>query len=461
MGVAGLAAGGLVVGEAVRGFHTTRTAVNSAVRVAEIFTRDDGYNFLRSAERPRSELIPPPEFIGISVNSPFLWKEEDEGKIAVIVGKAKKLGAKSIRIIINDDEDKDGMKKYGLEPKLGEYNPEVIGKIKKFNRIVGEAGGGEIGVVPYLFDGWNFFRSDKWSYSYGRHTPKSPYLFTGPSLEENRVNFFNKREVKERFKARLRYLVDGLKDEKRIIGWGLINEPELPEKIGEEELPEERRREIMTDGYNEYINVIRVRDKRPILTGLARPWYIDEAKIKDFNVINTIHTYPNGASINPDGPLDLDSDTRRRLIEHYNNMRFPLNNEEVGIPDRFVGYFEGNEAFGVKLPSVELPAVALPDDNLTARFMRRVGNLGVYEQKLYIWSYGLWKLDLYEDTYDVDPDTHPEVLAVAGKFGEILEGKIDLFAKIGQFRRKYIPDLGIFRKKAVIFSKPELMPVAA
>lgn len=311
-------------------------------------------SFLHPIESPSTPMSE--ELAGICVNSPFLWKESPS-YIHHVIESAQQLDATTIRIYVHD----------AFEPVLGVYNTDILNSIRLLAQQIDEVNNqtnDSLRIVVSLFDSYRMLHSDKRNADYGSIPLTSPYFVhaQGREKESKQLSFFTDSESMHFFQVRVRTIVESLQDIPQICAWELINEAEIPGSV-----PQEEAQSLLTQWYQDQVQFLRHIDHdRPIITGLARPWLIDEEPFKEQQVINSFHAYVT----------ELDASYLRYLEEFSEHSILPLAGLEVGASRRLGG-------------SILLPS-----------FITRMLRLVV--PKITIGSIGLWKIDNYEDDYSID-----------------------------------------------------------
>lgn len=317
------------------------------------------------------EFPTPSELVGINLNAPFLWQEVDSPeKIERAIKNASQFGARSIRVFINDE----------FEPELGNYQFEVLDKIKKLAQ--------KFPLQVDLFDAYPLFHASDFNPVYGSSSFSSPYLV-------EKVNFFTDKSIQETFLKRVKVVVEYLNHHPGILAWSVANELTPPVQT------KERAKEILTSWYEKVITEIRKIDKeRPILSGVANPTLLDEEKLKQCGLTaNTLHLYPFL------GKEDTLSTQSRRSL--------PLVCQEVGFPSQIFGFsflFAHDELFSRYLSRHLLSFIEI---NEKERWLRPK-----------VTSIGLWRLtfedDSHQDGFGLTPEKLPQTLKVLQNWKEIL-----------------------------------------
>jgi hypothetical protein len=286
---------------------------------------------------------PLPESLrGITLNSPFLWKRDND-YVRWVESQAEKLGAKTVRVFINDD----------FEPELGRknYNDKVLENIK---RIAPQLSGAKL--IVSLFDTYSLLHQDKSNAHYPPSPLSSPYFLesTGQTKAQKQLSIFENQNIKSCLFQRIDYCVRNLNSTEQIAAWEIANEPELD------------NRELFTDWFKERVDVVRKIDAdRPIITGLANPSLIDENQLVGKNVVNSFHAYPFHLA------------AFAALTKYVPKSILPLAGLETGIGE--------NQGSVIDYPL----------------FLFRVLTSVISENTLYTGNVGLWKIDDYTDGYDV------------------------------------------------------------
>lgn len=289
--------------------------------------------------RPSPNPLPKP-LRGLTLNSPFLWNYDND-YVDWVAGQAKAMGARTIRIFVNDD----------FEPELENYNDSVLENIKRVSGRIGNTK-----LIISLFDAYTLLHSDKQTRDIESKPLSSPYFLQGrgESKEQKQLGFFKSEGVKSCFHERLDYIVRSLKDVETITAWEVANEVELPDE------------QILTRWFNENIGVIRSRDMaRPIITGLAKPWLISEEKFLGKNVVNSFHVYP------------LQTEIIDGITAFAPESRLPLTGLELGVS-------QDTKMF-IKYPI----------------FVYQIIKSVISDNTLYAEGLGLWKIGQNADGYDL------------------------------------------------------------
>jgi hypothetical protein len=215
---------------------------------------------------------------------------------------------------------------------------------------------------------------------YGSNTITSPY---SDGSEVSYKNFFSDKKIRQSFINRTKMLIESLGDSSVISAWEVGNEFAPPQGVDGQN--------IFQDWFLEVIDTIRKIDKvRPILTGLEKPWDIDEKKLNDKNVINTIHIY------------SLSAITNFHAFLQKKDRKLPLLVEEVGFPSRLIG----------------LDFSTLLTDVGYNNFVHKIIRAATFSNNLLaIDSLGLWKVDGYDDGFPNPlelPLTHETITKFVG-----------------------------------------------
>jgi hypothetical protein len=318
-------------------------------------------------------LLPPenpsPSFLrGINLNAPFLWQDVDyPEKIANAFKNAEKIGARNIRVFINDL----------FEPELGRYNFDVLEKIKKLAQI------SPFPLQVDLFDAFSLSHFGKFNLFHSSSPSPSPYL-TG--------DFFNDERLRNFFLRRVETIILFFGDIKNIVSWSVANELE-PKGTKEE------KREILTRWYEEIIKKIKEIDpERPILSGLSDPQLIDEEKLRKLGLTaNTIHFYPDlFQTSQPPGKIPL----------VCQEIGFPSRIAEIKIPDSLYDIFFSNFLNNSFLNFAEIN--------------EEKGLLRLKTDSFWLWRLS-YEGDLHQDGFEIIPQRIPRTLETISSLKRILE----------------------------------------
>jgi len=318
-------------------------------------------------------LLPPenpsPAFLrGINLNAPFLWQDVDyPEKITNAFENAKEIGARNIRVFINDL----------FEPELGRYNFDVLKKIKKLAQI------SPFPLQVDLFDAFSLSHFGKINLVHSSSPYPSPYLAG---------DFFNDERLRNFFLRRVETIILFFGDIKNIVSWSVANELE-PKGTKEE------KREILTMWYEEIIKKIKEIDpERPIISGLADPELIDEEKLKEIGLTaNTIHFYPN-------------------LFQNFQESRkIPLVCQEIGFPSKIAGIKIPDSLYDIFFSNF------LNDSFLNfAEINEKKGLLKLKTDSFWFWRLS-YEGDSHQDGFEIIPQRIPRTLETIFSLRRILE----------------------------------------
>lgn len=326
------------------------------------------------------------------------------------------MGATSIRIIIDKR----------LEKAEGQFNEDVVRKIRKFADIIERLGQGEMKLTVDLFDGHDLFHEMDPNLDWVKL-----YLATdNADLTKRQQDFFTDESAKSRYKNRLSYLVRELKDIPTIAGWGIGNEMEIPG----EDIDGKEKISTLTKWDAEMIQAIRVIDPdRAILLGHRVPWFVDPHYFPDKNkIVSTVHMYPSyEPGVIPSLPF-VDESFAKALRGYIRYMAIPLSIQELGIPRE-------REIDDNSTTLTTTRRVPVPDDSYLVEFMEQALKGCIDEPQgasildilrgrkmLYVLNLGLWKLDSNDNSIDVSPETHPMVSEATNFIGPILRDRNSL-----------------------------------
>ncbi len=305
----------------------------------------------------------PRELQGLLINSPFLWCYPNIQ--SQTLAHLQSAGTANLRLFADDR----------IEPNIGKYNTEAVGALQSLHTTIEKQVGGSPNTIVSLYDSYGMkIRENP---VYGKNTITSPYC---DGSSESYRQFFTEKGLRKSFLQRADMLIDTLGGSSAVGAWEVGNEfvpPEGPDGHA-----------IFQDWYLEVMDTIHEKDKtRPIITGVDRPWHLDERDIDIPNVINSIHIYPPFLFGNLHAFL------------HSEGRRLPLFVEETGFPERLLG---------VDLPS----SVADVEYN---NFIHKIVRSATFGDKVEMDSLGLWKVDGYDDGYP-DPLALPLTRATIGSF---------------------------------------------
>lgn len=343
-------------------------------RVAQNFSPSFDLEKFRDFSVLSPEFPTPTELIGVNLNAPFLWREVNSPeKIERAIKNAHQFGAQTIRVFVNDE----------FEPELGNYQFEVLTKIKKLAQ--------KYPLQVDLFDAFSLVHANKLNPVYSSSALSSPYLM-------EKKGFFTNQSIQETFLERVRKIVEDLNKTPGIVAWSVANEVALPAQTIE------KAKETLTSWYEKVITEIRKIDKeRPVLSGVADPTLLDEERLKRCGLTaNTLHLYPFSGDEN-----SLNTQSQKSL---------PLVCQEIGFPSRIFGFsfsFIHDEIFSRYL-----------SHNFSSFFE-------VNEKEKWlrprVTSIGLWRLtfegDSHQDGFGIDPKESPQTLKVLQDWEKII-GKI-------------------------------------
>lgn len=310
----------------------------------------------------------PRDLKGLSINSPFLhcFPEAQDS----VISDSIKAGVSNLRIFIDD----------AVEPRFGDYKTDVADNIKKLHQNI-TSQGSNLHTIISLYDANGMM--NRFSLVHGRNKITSPYCDGSP---ESYKKFFTDRKLKGQFLNRAKMIIESLGDSDAISAWEVGNEFAPP--VGEGGLV------IFQDWFSEVTLAITKMDpkKRPVISGVAKPWYIDEKSFEGTNFINTIHIYP--------APF-IFSEFRNYLGR--GDRRLPLFVEEIGFPEKLLEM------------DIPLPLV----DALYNNLLKAAVESATFPQNLLAID-GLmpWKADGYEDGYP-NPLRMPLTRETATKFGSL------------------------------------------
>ena len=310
----------------------------------------------------------PQELRGLSMNSPFLhcFPEAQNS----VISDSLKAGVTNLRIFIDD----------AFEPTLGDYKNNVISSIKNLHQNIASQTD-TLHTIVSLYDAYGM--TERLNLVHGRNKITSPYCDGSP---EDYRKFFTDEKIKSRFLNRAKIIIESLGDTNVVSAWEVGNEFSPP--AGED------GQAIFQDWFSAAAGSISKMDpaKRPIISGVARPWYIDERGFEGVGLINTIHIYPAPFIFN---------DFRDYLGRE--DRRLPLFVEEIGFPG--------------KLLEMNIPPSLV--DAFYNNFLNMAIRSATFSKNLLAID-GLvpWKIDGYEDGYP-NPLNMPLTRETAVKFGSI------------------------------------------
>jgi len=310
----------------------------------------------------------PQELRGLSMNSPFLhcFPEAQDS----VISESLKAGVTNLRIFIDD----------AIEPTIGDYKSHITQSVKKLHQNIASRGG-TLHTIISLYDANGMM--DRFNLVHGRNKITSPYCDGSP---EGYRKFFTDEKTKNLFLNRAKMIIESLGDTDVVSAWEVGNEFSPP--AGEDGPA------IFQNWFSAAAGSISKMDpaKRPIISGVAKPWYIDERDFKGVNLINTIHIYP--------APFVF---TEFRNYLGRDDRLLPLFVEEIGFPG--------------KLLEMNIPA-SLVDAAYSSLLNMAIRSATFSKNLLAIDGLVPWKIDGYEDGYP-NPLNMPLTRETAVKFGSI------------------------------------------
>lgn len=310
----------------------------------------------------------PRELRGLSMNSPFLHCFPDAQNS--VISESLKAGVTNLRIFIDD----------AIEPSLGDYQADVTKSVRKLHQNIASRGN-TLHTIISLYDAFGMM--DRFNLVHGRNKITSPYCDGSP---ESYRKFFTDERTRSQFLNRAKMIIESLGDSDIVSAWEVGNEFAPP--VGED------GQAIFRDWFSEIVDSIGKMDpaKRPIISGVAKPRYIDERDFKGVNLVNTIHIYPAPFVFNEFRDYLARGD---RLL--------PLFVEEIGFPEKFL--------------KMDIPS-PLVDAAYSDLLNTAIGSATFSKNLLAIDGLAAWKIDGYEDGYP-NPLNMPLTRETAIKFGNI------------------------------------------
>lgn len=331
-------------------------------------------NFFSLPEIEKAPRYPLPEALrGVSVNSPFIWRLEQSQD--EVLRKARTYRPATMRLFGDDT----------IEPSLGTYSTTSLKRFQSFvNKVdkMKEETGWAPGLTVDFGDSYGMLPRS--SPVYGDSKAFSPY---SDGSDKGYRDFFGP-EKRKLYKKRMKTMSEAIGGSKAVVAWGIANEASPPAG------PDGQA--VLTDWMADMVGECRRLDpERPILTGLAHPWEIDEGQIDDRNTVNTIHVYP----FNPGLTLDP---FRQYLASP--NRKMPLYPQEVGFPNRLLGR--------------DFP----PDfiDKGYGMIVQGVLRYATIGGRLETNGIGLWKMDGYDDGFP-DPFMLPHTKEMLAGCAQVLK----------------------------------------
>ena len=289
----------------------------------------------------------PQQLNGLLINSPFLWRYPQIQKS--VISQSLEAGVYNLRLFANDD----------IEPRLGSYEIKAVEAISRLNKNIAYQSD-NLHTIISLYDAYGMKIRN--NLIYGQNTITSPY---SDGSETSYRNFFTDKKTRQFFLNRIKMLVESLGDSPVISAWEVGNEFAPPQGMDGQR--------IFQDWFLEVVDTIHKIDKvRPILTGVEKPWDLDEKKLDNKNVINTVHIYLPSAITNFCAFLQ------------NKNRKLPLLVEETGFPGRLMGF--------------DFPTLFA--DIGYNNFIHKIIRAATFSNNLLaIDSLGLWKIDGYNDGF--------------------------------------------------------------
>lgn len=306
---------------------------------------------------PPKEKQLPSELVGVGVNAPYLWKRSPKYQLNVLIAlQAAKMGP--VRLFITSD-------------------PACLAQVQDLCQMARRVSAGREHKLTFyvsLFDAYPLLHAAKPNLWYGSSALSSSFLFGAESsedIQQAQFDFFANKEVQASFHAQQRYQVESLRHIREIVAWEVANELEILSKLA----TTSEARELLSEWYVSAVaNIREVNRRRPIITGLAKPWLLDETKIQKYEVVNSLHIYPH-----------LFPSMQTKTREYLSTSSVPLMVSEVGVSN--------------KIPMT---------DQLLSQFIEAtVADLTV-DTVLCTQHVSLWKWDDYSDTFDFDLSAYPK-----------------------------------------------------
>lgn len=348
------------------GSFVLATLAHHLVQTAEQFT--GSATEADKLQLPSKEKQLPPGLVGVGVNAPYLWKRSPEYQLDVLTAlQAAQMGP--VRLFITADQ-------------------ECMAQIQDLCQLARRVSAGKEHKLTFyvsLFDAYPLLHAAKPNLWYGSSALSSPFLFGAESeaeIQKAQLAFFTDNEVQASFHGQQRFQIESLRHIREIVAWEVANELEIPRELA----TTSEATTVLSGWYHSAVANIRDANRsRPIITGLAKPWLIDESHLERHGVVNSLHIYPH-----------LFPTMQAKAREHVVQSTLPLMVSETGVSD--------------KLPMT---------DTLLSQFIEAtIADLTIGDV-LHTQHLSVWKWDEYSDTFDFDLSAYPKTFVTIKKFQKL------------------------------------------